>query len=69
MNFGQIQCASGLPEEHFGNTFGLKDTRTLRIPFSVVCNSDYCNQVTLVKGIHITDPHLAEYFMVTISGA
>jgi len=25
------------------DTFGLKDTPNLRMPLSVVCNSDYCN--------------------------
>ena len=55
MNFGQTQCYSG-------NTFGLEDTPNLRIPLSVVCNSDYCNYVTLNgrQRVHPIDPHLAE---------
>ena len=49
-----IQCSSG-------TTFGLKDTPNIRIPLSVVCNSDYCNYVTLRKRVHTTDYHLAEH--------
>ena len=52
-----------------GNTFVLKDNPNLRILLSVVCNSDYCNQVTLRKRVHTNDPNLAELLWSKFLGA